>query len=35
MLTMFVCLSIQLANKYWAPHAKKKLSFDSKVNTSI
>uniref|UniRef100_A0A8C6Z0D4 RNA helicase aquarius n=1 Tax=Nothoprocta perdicaria TaxID=30464 RepID=A0A8C6Z0D4_NOTPE len=23
----------QLANKYWAPHAKKKLSFDSKVNT--
>lgn len=25
---------IQLANKYWAPHVKKKLSFDSKVNTS-
>lgn len=24
---------IQLANKYWAPHVKKKLCFDSKVRT--
>lgn len=33
-LTFSFFLHIQLANKYWAPHVKKKLPFDSKVNTS-
>lgn len=31
---LFLFSPIQLANKYWAPHVKKKLSFESKVNTS-
>ena len=32
LLTFFSDFSFQLANKYWAPHAKNKLPFDPKVS---
>lgn len=33
-LTFLFFFLVQLANKYWAPHVKKTLSFDVKVITS-
>lgn len=33
-LSFFFFLLVQLANKYWAPHVKKTLSFDVKVIAS-